>query len=307
MLLSLRSGIDAEVGWALDRLWRLATNDQFVLTAIPGLTDALFELPEWYTNEGHKDTADMTLLFNAAPEKDRKRRYAVESLLILHNAAFINDYNTPELSIHPKTIPFIFRTLHTIDPQKSDFDGEFFLLTMELLQAVAPNVSLTSISRIHRDPILPVEQLLKISSDRTEIMAALDALTLVLSIPRNLSYLRTDSPALAAAIQYLPLIFMDAGIVDSCLNFLYTYLSHPPMAKAFLFHPDMPGVLKVLVSLLLQQQVEELVSAEVGPPVRTMPAVPSTTRNHEMTLDEYNTVLPIPEPQRCYEWYVKAF
>lgn len=304
MLLSLRSGIDEEVGWALDRLWRLATNDQFVLTAIPGLTDALFELPEWYITEGRNFNPETSMLFNASAQEERRLRYAIDSLLILHNSAFVNDYNIPDLTVHPKTIPFIFRAMHAIDPQRTDYDGEFFLLAMELLQAVAPNVSLSNFSHAYTNAMGPIQNLLKTSSDRTEIMAALDALSLVFSVPRNLSFLQANSPGLVAAIKYLPLAFMDVGIVDSCLNFLYTYLSHPPLAKGFLFHQAMPSVLKILVNLMLQQQVEEVVSSDIGPPVRTIPAIPPALRSHELTLDEFNAILPIPEPQRSYEWLV---
>src|ERR1700728_4748048 len=64
MLLSLRSGIDADIGWALNRLCRLCDNEQFVLKTIPGLIDALFEWPEWYANEGYKEHAEVTSLFS---------------------------------------------------------------------------------------------------------------------------------------------------------------------------------------------------------------------------------------------------
>ena len=63
MLLALRSGIDSEISWALDRLTRLCNNEQFVLRAIPGLTDALFEWPVWYVEIGAKLCAGATTLF----------------------------------------------------------------------------------------------------------------------------------------------------------------------------------------------------------------------------------------------------
>jgi len=46
MVLVLRSGIPEEVDWALDRLLWLCSNEKFLLSAIPGLTDALFSWPE---------------------------------------------------------------------------------------------------------------------------------------------------------------------------------------------------------------------------------------------------------------------
>jgi chromatin structure-remodeling complex subunit RSC9 len=76
------------------------------------------------------------------------------------------------------------------------------------------------------------------------------------------------------------------------------------MAKAFLLHPDMPSVLKLLVSFLLSEQVEESVSLDISGPVQTVPALITTTRDHELTKDELDDLLPKPEPQRCYDWCV---
>ena len=54
-MLALRSGIPEEVSWALDRLLRLCSNEKFLLSAIPGLTDALFAWPEWYVERAVLD------------------------------------------------------------------------------------------------------------------------------------------------------------------------------------------------------------------------------------------------------------
>lgn len=302
MLLSLRSGIDSEIAWALERLCRLCDNEQFVLKAIPGLTDVLFEWPEWYAKDGAIQTAGIASLFCPRPDHERKRRHALECLFILRNAA-LNEPNALELSSHPRTQPLIFQTLSSIEPD-SDVNSEFVLHAIELLQAVAFKVRLPyPAPRLYIEALSKLEKIAGHSSDRSLIIASLTALTLVYSNPVNVIHMSADSPAFSASVRYLPL-FVDKPLVDSCLNYISTHLSHPSMAKAFMLHPDMPSVLKLLVSLLLSEQVEEPVSLDIGGPVQTVPALITTTRDHELTKDELDELLPKPEPQRCYDWCV---
>jgi chromatin structure-remodeling complex subunit RSC9 len=300
MLLSLRSGIDTEIGWALDRLCRLCDNEQFLLRAIPGLTEALFEWPEWYVNEPDDVDSDMPSLFAPSLGAERKQRHALESLFILRNAA-LNEPNALELATHPRTQPLILKALRN-RKANSDRNAEFLVHTMELLQAVAAKVSVPQLP-VQANVILPLQLIAGQSSDRSLIIASLTALTQVLSNSPNGAYLEPNSPAFLASIKYLPL-FIDKPLVDACLNYLYVHLSHPAMAKAFLHHPDLPGTLKLLVSLLLSEQVEETVSLDVGGTVHTVPALTVTTRDHEIAQEELDDLLEKPEPQRCYEWYL---
>jgi chromatin structure-remodeling complex subunit RSC9 len=78
------------------------------------------------------------------------------------------------------------------------------------------------------------------------------------------------------------------------------------MAKAFLLHPEMPGVLRLLVSFLLkeQQSLEEKVTLDITGTVHTVSSSAMNTRDHELTKEELDSLLPKPEPQRCYDWYV---
>jgi chromatin structure-remodeling complex subunit RSC9 len=186
----------------------------------------------------------------------------------------------------------------------SDANSEFVLHAIELLQAVAFKVHLSYRGpQLHIKALSNVEQMAGQSSDRSLIIASLTALTLVYSNSTNVTHLSAGSPAFSASIRYLPL-FVDKPLVDACLNYIYTHLSHPPMAKAFLLHPDMPSVLRLLVSLLLSEQVEESVLVDISGSVQTVPALVVTTRDHELTKDELDDLLPKPEPQRCYDWCV---
>lgn len=300
MLLALRSGINQEIGWALDRLCRLCNNEQFVLTAIPGLTDALFEWPEWFVTQNTGATDSTASLFSAPPDQGRKRRHALESVFILRNAA-VNEPNAVELAGNPRTLHLILQALYNLRPD-SDTDAEFILHSIELLQAIAPSLVLPLPSSLSAtSPLSPVQELIDKSSNRTIIIACLTSLSLLFSNTSNVAHLSSTSAALSASIRYLPL-FLDKPLVDACLNYLYAHLSHPPMAKAFLLRPDMPGTLKLLVSLLVSEQVEEAMVLDIGEPVYTAPPLKVHTVNYEITGEELESLISKPEPERCYEW-----
>jgi chromatin structure-remodeling complex subunit RSC9 len=304
MLLSLRSGIDADIGWALNRLCRLCDNEQFVLKTIPGLIDALFEWPEWYANEGYKEHAEVTSLFSPNRSRERRKRHALESLFILRNAA-LNEPNARELGNHRRTKPLVQALIHNL-VFDMDENAEFLLHACELLQAIAYTVILPPVllPTHPNNLLLPLHNIADQCSNRSLIIASFDAMTALFSNPQNAIHLTETSPALRAAIRYLPL-FVDKPLLESCLNYLYVHLSQPAMAKATLLQPEMPSTLKLLVSLLLSEQVEEVVSLDVGGTIHTAPALTTdTSRDHELTKEEMDDLLEKPEPQRCYDWYL---
>lgn len=301
MVLSLRSTIHTEIGWALDRLHRLCTNDLFILKTLPGLTDALFEWPEWYVKEGHLESEQYPF-FSSPPEADRKRRHAIESLFVLRNSA-TNEPNALELADCRRTQPLIFDALSNLDPE-SDANTEFILNIIELFQAVSFRITFPHPDSAGKSPLQTLLRITGRSPNRTLIVSSLAVLGQLFMYPSNVPRLVADSPALEASIRYL-LLFTDKPLVEASLNYLYAHLSHPPMAKAFLLHTSMPSTLRVLVSLVLAEQVEEVVSVDITGAVRTVSA--NTTfaaPDHDLTEEEMERILPIPEPTRCYEWHV---
>ncbi|OAX43029.1 hypothetical protein K503DRAFT_242475 [Rhizopogon vinicolor AM-OR11-026] len=298
MVLSIRSGIHSEIAWALDRLYRLCANDQFILKTIPGLTDALFEWPEWYAAEGYL-VAEKYRLFAMPDTEDRKRRHALESIFILRNSA-TNEPNAYELAHHPRTLPLLFDALSNLIPD-TDMNAEFVLNAMELLQAISAGVVLRGFTSKLKDPLPTLLQIAGHSSNRSLIIASLSLLAQLFSNTQNIIRLDKDSPALTASLRYLPL-FVDRPLVEASLNYLYAHLSHSPMAKAFLHHPLMPSTLRVLVSFLLSEQVEETVNLDISADTRAIPATSVVTPIHDLTKEELETLIPMPEPQRCYEW-----
>lgn len=300
MVLSLRSGIDQEVGWALDRLLRLCNNDMFLFKSIPGLIDALFEWPEWYAREGYKAFADMDSVFAMPRELERRRRHALESLFVLRNCA-LHEVNGLELAAHSHTMPLILSALHNLD-LNGDENSEFILNTIDMLHSVASSLILPPPSSPPRNsPLGPLLRIASTSSNRPTIISALATTALILSIPQNVAHLSADSPALQASIRYLPL-FVDKALVEACLNYLYVHLSSTPMAKTFLLHSDMPSVLKLLVNLLITEQIEETVNFDVSGTVHTTSSGALASRYHDLTQQELDNLLQLNEPDRCYAW-----
>jgi chromatin structure-remodeling complex subunit RSC9 len=78
------------------------------------------------------------------------------------------------------------------------------------------------------------------------------------------------------------------------------------MAKAFLLHPDMSSTLKLLVTQMLAEQIEDTVPIEIGGPIHTAPAEAVLIQDHELSKEELEGLIAQPEPQRCYEWYVEV-
>jgi len=305
MLLSLRSGIPSEIAWAFDRLCRLCNNEQFLVRSIPGLTNTLFEWPEWYVAQTAAGSFKFSSLFAMPPSEERKRRHGLEALCIMRNAAAVNDANAEELIKHKKAIPLILSALHNVQPN-SDENVEFLLYVTDLFQYIAPTYFLPPAHAPRgTSPLPPLLDLVRHTSNRSLIVSSLTCLHLLFSNPANSSRLTTDSPALSASLLYLPLL-SDRVLVDVCINYMYAHLSHPPMAKAFLLHADMFSTLKLLVTQMLAEQIEDTVPIEIGGPIHTAPAQAVLIQDHELSKEELDGLIALPEPQRCYEWYVEV-
>lgn len=299
MALSIRSGIPSEITWALDRLCRLVNNNQFMF--IPGVIDGLFDWPEWYINEGHKQSKDTDLLFSASPVQAQQRQFALESLFILGNAA-LYEPNAEAFARHSHTIPLVLNGLHNLDHRS---DSEAILHILDLFHFLAPAYIAHPSAPVRSNPIPPLLQIISESSNRTMIITTLTTLTALFSNPANGVHLSAESQALTASIRYLPL-FIDKPLIDACLSYLYCHISHPSMARAFLLHPEMPAVLKVLANLLIQEQrvLEKTFTIDVTGPIYTAPSTTQSTRDHELTKEELESLVGKPEPQRCYDWCV---
>lgn len=314
MLLALRSGIDSEISWALERLCRLSCNELFIISSIPGLVDALFQWPEWYLEKyGSKSSSSdrsksseskaTMSLFAPSSTDERRCRYALESLFTLRNAAVFNQ-NASDLSVSTKIRALIVRILNELEPT-TDESTQLIIYALELLQSLASTYTLPSVKSNNStsNPTPALEKLAGTSNNRSIIIGALASLNILYGIPQNASHNSDKSPALAACIRYLPL-YEDSDLVDACLNFLYAHLSYPPMTRSFLLHPDMSNTLRVLVGYIIRRQGKETGTLNITPPSHTVPAVEVRSVISELTEEEVQKIGVLPEPERCYEWFV---
>lgn len=322
MLLALRSGIDSEVAWALDRLCRLCVNELFTLAGIPGLLDALFEWPEWFIDEYGFDLSQSedvlsirtggdvrtdADLFRLSKSTERRCRHALESLLIMRTAA-LTETNAVQLAAHLKTRKLIVRALTELNTN-SDATTEFLLSVIDILQSIAGSIVLPSLKAARNNSDLAklvpaLERLAGESKNRSVIIASLTALTSLFNNPQNAAHTNASSGALSASIRYLPLL-QDVPLVDACINFLYSHLAYPPMTKAFLMHPDMPATLKLLVGLIISQQVEEKAVKDISAPKHMAPVVKVKSIPFELVGADLERIGSLSETERCFEWYVR--
>ena len=303
MVLALRSGIDSEVSWALERLCRLCHNEQFILKALPGLTEALVDWPSWYVKGGYLELSGPPNLFATSKDMSLWTRHALECMFILRNAS-CNPVNAQELVGRRTTQELILLALHRLKPT-NDVHVQFLLDIVELLQSISSTSVLPPPdSHVFANPVPPLLELAGTSADRALILSSMETLHLLFSNPPNVVHLSANSPALSAAIRYLPLV-NDKPLIAASLNYLYTHLSHPPMTKAFLLSPELKTTLRLLVLVMLAEQELMTVSMEIPGRVYTAPSREDLAGQvHQLTREEFDQLLPVPEPQRCYEWQV---
>lgn len=215
----------------------------------------------------------------------------------------MNPSNAKELVGHLRARDLILCGLHRL-PQDNDTNSEFLLYIVEFMQALSDELVLAPPDApFLANPLPPLHNFAATSSNRPMIIACLGTLNLLMSNPANVAHLTSECPALDAALRYLPLS-LDKALQEAALNYLYTHLSHPPMSKGFLLHPRMAATLKVLVSVLLSEQVEETVSIDITGPVFTAPADVIIAKDHELTKEELDGLIAMLEPPRCYQWCV---
>ncbi|KAJ3984568.1 hypothetical protein F5890DRAFT_1573396 [Lentinula detonsa] len=306
MRLSLLSGIDGEIAWALNRLVRLCRNEDFRLRQIPGLLEALFEWPEWFSTTGYKEHTDLHSVFAPPTTLSLRRQHAIMSAFVLRNAALIDEQNAIAIAGFFRTMPLVLHALHNLD-FSLDANNEFLSYILDIFHCVSSTLILPPKSSPQTaSPLQPLLHIVSGSSNRSIIMAALYALASLFSNPQNAHHLSPTSPALSVCIKYLPL-HNDKPLLESSLNYLYTHLSHPAMSKAFLLHPDMPSVLRILVNLLLVEQVQENVAIDITGDYHTVPSAVLSTKDHELSQAELDGLLALPEPKRCFDWLTLMF
>ncbi|KAG8954927.1 Chromatin structure-remodeling complex protein rsc9 [Tulasnella sp. 424] len=313
MVLALLSGIDEEISWSLFRLGHLSFQHghRFFLKPLFGLTDALMEWPMWWVNENGglplKDNllegaGSLTEVWAIPPETAKKRKHALESLLIIRNAS-LETANAAYLVGNRRTVPLLtgLKTLpHT------PLNAEFIGYLAEIFQAIAGHLVLPGTKKDKPTvPLKEITELVATTKDRSLIISLLSGLATLYQHAHNSASISPTSPALDASIRYLPLTF-DGPLLAACLDYLFAHLSTPLTAKAFLHHKELANTIKCLVALLLSEQVGQPRQHPLTAAVATAPQEPSVPV-YQLTTDELQNLVNTPEPQRCMDWLRRMY
>jgi chromatin structure-remodeling complex subunit RSC9 len=297
MVLALECGIISEVSWSLNRLLRLSASDRFALGLFPTLPDLLCRWPEWFL-EHHQD--EDSSLFSPSPSYNINRRLALNSLLVLKNAAMGDDGAGVEAK-NPRVRALVFKLMQEFQIP-NDMTLEFLLSAMDIFRYT-----------VHKWPAAPtmeqIETLVGIvgrSNDRAILVSGWYGLHHLLDTFTTTVLVTPTSEALNAAIRALP-IHIDQVLTAAALEYILAHVSHPSLAKAFLHHPGMPQVLRVLAHQLLHDQTKiiENVTTMLGTAPKTIIAQNNAIWMLELSREELDELSTLTEPSRVTKWSVR--
>ncbi|KAG8803994.1 Chromatin structure-remodeling complex protein rsc9 [Serendipita sp. 398] len=301
MLLSLECGIPSEVTWALSRLLMFTATDRFHLTQWPTLPAALCHWPEWLLTQEEKMDED-SLNFCPSPDFATNRRFALDSILVLKNMSMTEEGGNV-LARSERVRTLVMRILETCQ-RPTDSTLELLLGGIDLFR--------TTIAKWPTPPtpaqITLLIELVGRSHDRAVLISGWLGLHTLLDTFTQTMHVKPTSPALNAAIRVLPIHF-DRDLISAALEYILAHVSHPALAKAFLHHPEMPQVLRLLASQLLydQQRVIDHVKLTLGVPPKTAIAQNNAIGLLELTQEELDSISTLPEPDRVTKWMKRVF
>ncbi|KAF7297961.1 hypothetical protein HMN09_01017000 [Mycena chlorophos] len=310
MVMALQSGVDSEIRWALRRLAEFAHNSPggvFRLDLLPGVLDALFDWPEWYVGEGLAQMSEDDDLFSPPPELAKKRQYALESLVLLRNAGFLEQVNVPLIMANQRSWSLVCCALGNLNAAR-DTHAEFLLHAIDFFHCFALRYPIgPEYLNTIWNPVPRLARIAATSSNRSLIISSLTALDIFFQNPARAVFLMPDSPALEASLRYLPLVD-DEPLVSPCLHYLFTHLSDPRMSREFLLHPQMLATVRLLVNVLLDDQAREMTEIELGQtPQQHFPTEAQVTMDYVLTKEDKERILHEPEPKRCLKWLKLMF
>lgn len=301
MVLALESGILSEVSWSLNKLIRISASDQRAgspayLPAYPTLPTALCEWPEWFLSHANDEDG---VTFSPNPKYTVQKRLALNSMLVLKNMALIDENSANILARCQRIRTLVFAILERYQ-HPTDTTLEFLLAAMDLFRYT-----------IQKWPAAPspeqVASLVSIvghSNDRAILISGWGGLHNLLDAFTTTLLANPDSAALAAAIKVLPL-HLDPLLTTAALDYMLAHLSYPSLAKAFLHHPAMPQVVRLLAQQLLwdQTRVLESVTSTLGGTPKTMIARNNAIGVFELSREELDEIATQSEPIRVTTWY----
>ncbi|CCA69438.1 hypothetical protein PIIN_03338 [Serendipita indica DSM 11827] len=299
MILSLESGLEPDVTWAMKHLLHATASERFLLGKYPALVPALIRYPEWFLE--HADEEDGST-WCPNPEFTTNRRFALNSLLIIKNLS-MSEENAAILARMERIRTLVFDIMEKCQ-RPTDSTLEFLLGAIDIFRYT-----------ITKWPASPVPEKTKVlvdivgrSNDRAIMISGWSALHNLLDTFTNVTHVTPESSALNAAIRVLPLHF-DQPLSTAALDYILAHVSNPALAKAFLHHPEMPQALKLLTYQLIfdQQKVLEYVKVTVAQPSKTEIAQNNAIGPLELKKEVLDELSALPEPDRVTQWMQRAF
>lgn len=296
MILALQCGILSEVAWALSRMLRLTASDRFNLSHYSLLPDVVCEWPEWFLR--HADDED-SINFSPSADYSIKRRLALNSLLVLKNICLSEEAATTVAKLQ-RVRNLIRKTLENFQIA-NDSTQEFLLMAMDIFRLTVQFYP----SAPDQEQVATLIDIVGQSNDRAVLIAGLLGLHNLLEHFTSSMHVTPTSPSLNTAIRLLPLT-LDRDLAGAALDYMLAHLSHPSLAKAFLHHPDMPQVLRLLGAQLLwdQKGVTDVTTVLIGAEPATAIAPNNAIGVVELTEREKNELGVQAEPERCTQWSV---
>ncbi|KAG8891770.1 Chromatin structure-remodeling complex protein rsc9, partial [Tulasnella sp. 403] len=200
MVLALLSGVDDEISWSLFRLGHLSHQhgQRFFIQPFFGLTDALMEWPFWYIREngGFKDTrpdalGGQTDNWFISADIQKKRKHALESLLILRNASFEQGNAVHLITNHTQRTLALLAGLQSLP--NIPLHAEFILHLADIFHGLAAHIVLPPLTlQTHiPKPTIPLNticNLVSTTKDRSLVIALLNGLAQLFNHNNNSGY-----------------------------------------------------------------------------------------------------------------------
>jgi chromatin structure-remodeling complex subunit RSC9 len=291
IVMGLRSGLDSEEEYSLDRLivYSFERGDDLYVSQFPPLADLLFEriesvgkLVEEFKMDDQKDSVD-----NAQFVKRLNR--ITQAALIVRNLS-INHHNAKLFAEQRYTKDTLVQILNL--PTRPNF-SELKNYALDMVELMA-----SSFSFFNPDPLFDALAIGLGSDDRGVLLGSMKSLSRFVMGRDEFNRLGEISDSVVFRITGL-LMLEDEDLASACLDFLYQYTANDENVEKLLQPPQGVEVTRHLIRLLLFQGLtgEQIVY------LRQVKRPPSTPRDiPPLPQDIINDLLGYPEPERAAKW-----
>lgn len=286
LVMSIRSGVPAEMDFALDRLVQISANDAETVLRFgdfPGLLDGLVSLVQNFVEVVTAPEVARSPELWPGPRVQNAQRRAAEAALVLRNVA-TEKHNAKQTTQHRALLLVLIDLIELVGAEGTiaEMTTEILLSVLEVFEVVAPTVvlKLPSVAKADKPStsFYPLLTGLTRSRDRALILEAFRCLSalasnnaseIVFALPSHERYeppIKYPHPY-ETAIQMLAI--RDAELSIAALDFLYMHTLIPYNAIAFAARPDLTSILRLVCSKIHMGASKEVLSIDVPLPGQT--------------------------------------